>query len=194
MWRSLLAYLSALLPTVEQRTSMATSGTVTTTSVWHVWHTTTWWTRWRSAPPTRSCCCLPVMTLPLRYGARHAWYACHRPLPGLRGPAGSCRPGWAATRTQHLPAVSMENHEPGWKTSLIFFHIYIYTHTLHVHVLCGYSQWFCLSSQCCAQLSGDGLWCDLGLDTRERQWTRTEITTDWYANDMSEMNSQNEIV
>lgn len=101
---------------MEQRTSTATSGTVTTTSVWHAWHTTTWWTRWRSAPLTRSCCCLPAMTLPLRCGAHRAWSAWRRPPPGRRGPAASCRPGWAATRTQHLRAASMENHESGWDT------------------------------------------------------------------------------
>lgn len=119
VWRLLPTYLSAFFSTVEQKTSMATSGTVTTTSVWHAWRTTTWSTRWRSAPPTRSCCCPPATTLPLRCGARHAWCVCHRPLPGRWSPACSCRPGWAATRTRCPPAVSMENHEPGWETVVV---------------------------------------------------------------------------
>ena len=145
---------------MELRTNTATSGTVTTTSAWHVWRTMTWWTLWRSALLTRSCCCLPATTLPLRCGAHRACSACRRPPPGQRGPAASYRPGWAAARTRHLPAMSTENHESGWETleeggsgkrEIWSFSsvVWIYIYALHVYLQCGHSQWFCSSSQCC---------------------------------------------
>lgn len=189
-----MTYLSSLLPVVEQRTSTATSGTATTTSVWHVWLTTTWWTLWRSAPPTRSCCCPPAMTLPLRCGARRAWCACRRSRPGRRDPAASCRPGWAATRTQRLPAAWTENHESGWKNScsvrewgeesLIFF-------------LCGVNKYIYTPCICTAWLQsvvllGDTQQCSVSSAYRRRDvmqlrvrhkgaplhQQRTESTTD----------------
>lgn len=61
-----------------QRTSTGTSGTGTTTSAWLAWNTMMWSTLWPSAQQTRSCCCLPVTTPPLKCGARHAWCASPR--------------------------------------------------------------------------------------------------------------------
>lgn len=61
-----------------QRTSTVTSGTGTTTSAWLAWNTMTWSILWPSAQQTRSCCCLPATTPPLKCGARHAWCASPR--------------------------------------------------------------------------------------------------------------------
>lgn len=171
-----LTYLSTL-PVVEQRTSTATSGTVTTTSAWRVWHTTTWWTRWHSALPTRSCCCLPAMTLPLRCGAHRAWSVWHRPPLDSRGPATSCPPGWTAARTQHLAAVSMENHESRWEALAVggsgerkvwSFSSVVWIYCIYIHSMYMYSvvpvsgfAWAC----CAVTHSSDGMWCS---DTRER--------------------------
>lgn len=55
-----------------------------------------WLTLWPSAQQTRSCCCLPVMTPPLKCGARHAWCVSPRPPDTHHGLA-NCFPPCSAT-------------------------------------------------------------------------------------------------
>lgn len=84
------------LSPAEQRTSTVTSGTGTTTSAWLAWNMMMWSTLWPSAQQTRSCCCPPATTPPLKCGARHAWCASLRHSNAPLGLA-NCFPPCLAT-------------------------------------------------------------------------------------------------
>lgn len=84
--------MSVLVCAAVQRTSMVTSGTDTTTSAWHACNMMMWSTLWPSAQQTRSCCCLPVTTPPLKCGAPHACCASHSPRDTHHGLANWSHP------------------------------------------------------------------------------------------------------